>query len=93
MMMERSVERARGSGGGGGKRDDDPSFLPRLPIDVFSIQVRCFSTDEGFEHSLQHRGPIKVPFIVRQPVHPLAIFVDGACGGTRDPLALDETRS
>jgi len=76
---------------GGGR--DDPSFPPRSPSDVFSIQVGCFPADEGLERPLQHRRPIKVTLVVRQLICPLAIFVYGAGGGARDPLALDEPRS
>jgi hypothetical protein len=65
----------------------------RSPSDMFSVKVRCLSTHEGFESPLQDRGPIQVPFVVRHPVHPLAIFIYGPRGGTRNPFALDEPMS
>ena len=70
-----------------------PSFPCRLPSYVFSIQVRCLSTNERFERPLQNRGPVEVAFVVRHLVFPLAIFVYGARDGTCDPLTLDEPRS
>jgi len=77
----------------GEREGDDPSFPPRSPSDMISIQVGRFSTDKGFERPLQHCGPIEVPFVIRQLVCPLAIFVYSARGSTRDPLALDKPRS
>jgi len=95
--MEGKVELVRGWRGGervcGGRRYDGPSFPFRSPSNMFSIQVRCLSTDEGFERPLQDYGPIEVPFIVRNLVYPLAVFVYGTRDGTRDPLTLDEPRS
>ena len=76
-----------------GCRCDSPSFSSGSPSNMLSIQVGCLSTDEGLERPLQDCRPIKVPFVVRHLVYPLAVFVYGACDGTCDPFALDEPRS
>ena len=85
IMMGRGVKRDEGV-------EREKGGWPRSPSDMFSVQAGCFSTDEGFERPLQHRGPIEVPLVVRQFVCPSAIFVYGTRGGTRDALAVDEPR-
>lgn len=84
--------------GGDGERLRDVDVAtrrppPRSPSDMFSVKVRCLSTDEGFEGPLQDCGPIEVPFVVHHPVHPLAVFIYGTRCGTRNPFALDKPRS
>ena len=93
-VMEGGARRPRRSGEVEREFVEDVDAFPRrLPSDVFSIQVRGLSTDEGFERPLQDRRPIKIPFVVRHLVRPLAIFVYGARGSSSNPLAINEPMS